>query len=116
SAGPQWFDMQGAELTEETKRDLHVLQSRAVLDPKRHYKKGTMKTLPKIFQMGTLIEGSTEGRAARLTRKERQKNIVEELLADRSATSYFKRKYNAIQETNNNITRARSKRGKKWKK
>ncbi|KND02824.1 uncharacterized protein SPPG_01905 [Spizellomyces punctatus DAOM BR117] len=112
TAGPKWFDMPAPDMTEEIKRDLHILKSRAVIDPKRHYKKGTMKALPKFFQIGTIVQGPTEFFSSRLTRKERRDNIVDELLADNQAKSYYKRKFLEIQEQKNNFTRKGFKRRK----
>ena len=44
-----WFEMIPAVMTQETKLDLHIIQNRHVLDPKRHYKRNVIK--PKIFQV-----------------------------------------------------------------
>lgn len=96
TAGSKWFNMPKPELTTAVKRDLQLLQMRNVLDPKRHYKKDK-GPLPTYFQTGTIIEGNTEFYSARLTQKERKKTIVDEILADTSYKTYFKRKYLEIQ-------------------
>ena len=49
--GKGWYDMKAPELTEETRRDLEVLQMRNALDPKRFYKKNDREGLPKYFQV-----------------------------------------------------------------
>lgn len=54
--GKAWFGMGAPELTEETKRDLEVLQMRGAMDPKRFYKKNDHKELPKYFQIGQVSE------------------------------------------------------------
>ncbi|PVU96927.1 hypothetical protein BB559_002199 [Furculomyces boomerangus] len=101
TTGPKWFDMKSPVLTEELKRDLHVLKLRNTLDPKRFYKRNTTTTeIPKYFQVGTIIEGPTEFYSSRLTRKQRMPTIVDELLADSQARNYFKRKYKEIQTKN----------------
>lgn len=51
TSGPQWFGIPAPDMTEDLKRDLHIIRSRTVIDPKRHYKKGTMSKLPKFFQV-----------------------------------------------------------------
>lgn len=109
SAGKQWFGMKAPVLTDQVKNDLRVLQLRNVLDPKRFYKKNisSSKKLPKYFETGTIIEGPTEFYSSRLTKKERRTNIVDELLADKQARDYFKRKVNEIHAHNNSG-------GKKW--
>lgn len=70
---------------------------RNVLDPKRHYR-ASAKTLPKYFQMGTIVESPTEFFSARIKKKDRKETIVQELLADQKSRDYFKRKFNEIQE------------------
>ncbi|KAJ2703050.1 rrna-processing protein fcf2 [Coemansia sp. IMI 203386] len=101
SAGKNWFGMKAPVLTPELKNDLRVLQMRNVLDPKRFYKKsaGVQKT-PKYFEVGTIVEGATEFYSARMTKKERKSNIVDELLADKQARDYFKRKVGEIHANN----------------
>ncbi|KHC51517.1 hypothetical protein MEW_03169 [Candida albicans P60002] len=94
----RWFNMKQPEMTPEIKRDLQIIKQRSALDPKRHYKKDKWE-IPKFFQMGTIIEGNTEFYSSRLKRKERGKNMVEELLHDDTTKKYFKRKYHEIQQT-----------------
>ena len=53
--GDNWFGMKAPELTEETRRDLEVLQMRNALDPKRFYKKNDHVELPKYFQVSINI-------------------------------------------------------------
>lgn len=48
--------------------------------------------------MGTLIEGPTDYYSGRLTRKERKRTLVEEVLASGESNSKFKTKYDQIQE------------------
>ncbi|KAI8819250.1 Fcf2 pre-rRNA processing-domain-containing protein [Fimicolochytrium jonesii] len=115
TSGPKWFDMPAPELTDEIKRDLHILKSRSVLDPKRHYKKGTLNNPPKFFQMGTIIQGPIEFYSSRMTRKERRDNIVEELMADTDSRAYFKRKFLGIQEEKDQFTKKGWKRRKERK-
>lgn len=81
------------EMTPELQRDLQVLKMRHVIDPKRHYRKMGKKEEFKYFQMGTVVEGATEFFSSRLTRKERKRTIVDELLADDKARTYHKRKH-----------------------
>ncbi|KAG9302765.1 hypothetical protein G9A89_009542 [Geosiphon pyriformis] len=98
TSDPNWFGMPKPVMTPELKRDLHILKSRNVLDPKRFYKKEDSKVLPKYFQLGTIIEGPTEFYSSRLTRKERRQTIIEEVMADEHAKAYYKRKFLDIQE------------------
>ena len=101
--------MPAPEMTEELKRDIHILKSRGVLDPKRHYKKEDKRDL-KYFQMGTIIQGPTEYYSSRLTRKERKETIVDELLADHASTSYYKSKMKDIQFKKGQFTRVKKRR------
>ncbi|KAJ2549427.1 rrna-processing protein fcf2 [Coemansia sp. RSA 1933] len=101
TAGKRWFGMKAPVMTQELKNDLRVLQLRNVLDPKQFYKKGTVgKETPKYFEMGTIVEGPTEFYSGRLTKKERRSNLVDELLVDKQARDYFKRKVNEIHTQN----------------
>ncbi|KAJ3119102.1 Deoxynucleotidyltransferase terminal-interacting protein 2 [Phlyctochytrium bullatum] len=102
TTGPGWFDMKAPELTEELKRDIDVIKSRSALDPKRFYKKPdkNMKgsAYPKFFQIGSVVDHATDYYANRLTKKERKRGILEELMADRETKSYLKKKFTKIQK------------------
>jgi hypothetical protein len=95
-AGKKWFNLPKGDLTESTKRDLKIIQQRAALDPKRHYKKDKWKT-PEFFQIGTIVEGNTEFYSARLKNKDRHQSILESVVNDQDTKKYFKRKYDEIQ-------------------
>ncbi|KAJ3220413.1 Deoxynucleotidyltransferase terminal-interacting protein 2 [Dinochytrium kinnereticum] len=100
TAGAGWFHMKAPDLTDELKRDLQVIRSRAALDPKRHYKKPdkSMKgKLPKFFQIGTVMDSAADFYSARLAKKERKDGILGELMADRETKSYLKKKFTKIQ-------------------
>lgn len=100
TAGPMWFNLPRTDLTPELKRDLQLLRMRSVLDPKRHFKKDNRKSdVPEFSQVGTIIEGPTEFRSARLTNRERKRTLVEEVLAGELSTRRFKSKYNEIQKS-----------------
>ncbi|KAJ6658437.1 hypothetical protein lerEdw1_020141 [Lerista edwardsae] len=96
TTGDGWFGMKAPEMTEELKNDLHALKMRAAMDPKRFYKKNDRKGLPKYFQVGTIVDSPADFYHARIPKKERKKNIVEELLADSEFRRYNKRKYQDI--------------------
>ncbi|KAJ2453921.1 rrna-processing protein fcf2 [Coemansia sp. RSA 2336] len=102
SSGKKWFGMKAPTMTTELRNNLRVLQLRNVLDPTRFYKKDAVakRKLPKYFEMGTIIEGPTEFYSSRLTKKERRSNLVDELLADKQARTYFKRKVGEIHARN----------------
>ncbi|AOA64783.1 35S rRNA processing protein [Komagataella phaffii CBS 7435] len=95
-AGDKWFNMPKGELTPQVKRDLEIVKNRAVLDPKRHYKKDNWKT-PEFFQFGTIVESNT-GYYNKLTKKQRGKTLIDEILHDDDSTKYFKRKYEQIRQ------------------
>ncbi|OAY69685.1 rRNA-processing protein fcf2, partial [Ananas comosus] len=100
TAGASWFDMPAPTITPELKKDLEILKLRSVLDPKRHFKKGDKsKTLPKYFQVGTVIEPASEFFSGRLTKKERKATLVDELLSDHNLKAYRKRKVQEIEES-----------------
>lgn len=61
TAGKQWFDLPAQQLTDETRRDLKLLQLRGTFDPKRFYKSSDHKKgLPKFFQIGTVVEAPAD--------------------------------------------------------
>lgn len=88
--------MPRTDLTAQLKRDLQLIKMRNVLDPHRHYKKDN-SALPEYSQVGTIIEGNTEFFSSRLTKKERKRTIVEEIMADDGNRKRFKKKYDEIQ-------------------
>ena len=97
-AGDQWFNLPRTILTPALKRDLQLISMRSVLDPHRHYKKTSKANIPEFSQTGTVIEGPTEYFSARINRKDRAKNFVEEAMNTERQSGRFKRKYNEIQE------------------
>ena len=99
STDGRWFHMQSTELTESAKRDLKVLQLRNFINPKRFYKSSDHKkrSLPKVFQVGTVIEGAHEFKSHRIVKKARQSELLDELVvANPALRSYAKRTYESI--------------------
>ncbi|XP_077986823.1 uncharacterized protein LOC144441159 [Glandiceps talaboti] len=96
--GKNWYNMKAAEMTDELKNDLKVMQMRGTLDPKRFYKKNDVVGLPKFVQVGRVIEHAADFYHSRIPKKERKKTIVDELLADAEFRRYNKRKYAEVQE------------------
>ncbi|PHT48713.1 hypothetical protein CQW23_12921 [Capsicum baccatum] len=86
----------------QSKSNFLEILLRDAMDPKRHYKKSgsKSKTLPKYFQVGTIIEPASEYYSGRLTKKERKATLTEELLSDRKLGEYRKRKVREIEERN----------------
>lgn len=71
-----------------------------MLDSKRHYKKENGKAqAPEYSQVGTIIEGPTEFFSGRITKKDRKKTFVEEVMANERQTGRFANKYNDIQSS-----------------
>lgn len=100
NAGPGWFGLPKTDPNDkELKRDLQLLQMRGTaLDPHRHYKKESLKPrMPRYAHVGRIVEGPTEFYSARLSRKERKRNLMEELLATETVSGKFKSKYRDIQ-------------------
>ncbi|WBW71080.1 rRNA processing protein Fcf2 [Schizosaccharomyces osmophilus] len=99
TAGGDWFDMPATELTDSVKRDIQLLKMRNVLDPKRHYRRENAKQMPKYFQTGTVIEGPQDYFSGRITNRERQSTITDELVHSTERRDYFKKKYLEIQKS-----------------
>lgn len=101
--GKGWFDMQPMKLDDNVRRDIKMIQMRNYLDPKRFYK--NPDKLGAVLHVGTVIEGPSEYKSSRLTKKERKQSIVDEILADKSIKDYSKRKFNEIQADKQNKRR-----------
>lgn len=91
--------MPRTNLTPELKRDLQLLRMRDVVAMgKQFFKKDSRKDfIPEYSQVGTIISGATDGASGRLTRKEKKRTIVEEVLSGENLAK-FKSKYQDIQE------------------
>ncbi|AEO69004.1 uncharacterized protein THITE_2155551 [Thermothielavioides terrestris NRRL 8126] len=94
--GSDWYNLPRTNLTLELKRDLQILRMRDVVAMgKQFFKKDSRKDfIPEYSQVGTIIAGATDGASGRLTRKERKRTIVEEVLSGEN-TNKFKSKFNA---------------------
>ncbi|KAI2626473.1 Fcf2-domain-containing protein [Hypoxylon sp. NC1633] len=98
-AGPSWFNLPKTDLTPQLKKDLQLLRMRDVLDSKRFYRKDSSRAMvPEFSSVGTIIEGPTDFYNARLTKKERKRTLLEEVLETEDVTRKFKSKYGQIQE------------------
>lgn len=98
--GKGWFNLEPAEMTEELRRDIKIIQLRNSLDPKRFYKKPDKMRM--ALHTGTVIEGPSEYKSSRLTNRERKNTIMDEVLADSNIRAFSKRKYNEIQHEKSN--------------
>ncbi|KAI1331316.1 Fcf2-domain-containing protein [Xylariaceae sp. FL0255] len=98
-AGPNWFNMPKTDLTPELRKDLQLLKMRDVLDPKRFYKKDNSRGIPEYAQVGTMIPSRTDFFNSRMSKKERKRTLLEDVLETESATKRFKNKYGEIQAT-----------------
>lgn len=98
TAGRGWFDMPTAEVTPEVKQVLSVLRYRNYLDPKRFYKgaKAAQKP-PKHFLLGTVQDNPWEGKAGRLTKRQRQPDMLQEYMADTRLRKYARDNVREVQ-------------------
>ncbi|EJT98697.1 Fcf2-domain-containing protein [Dacryopinax primogenitus] len=103
TAGPGWFDMPSPSGTElaKIKREMEAARLAAALDPKTFLRKEAMKQdVPKYIQLGKIVETKSPfERASRknLTKAEKKKSIVDELVEDAEARAYAKRKFLDLQ-------------------
>lgn len=97
-ATQKWYSIPTKEITPEVKMDLKILKLRNALDPKRFYKTNDESKLPERFEFGTVVEPAAEFYSSRLTKANRKRTITEELLSDRDATSYTRKKFLKMQE------------------
>ncbi|KAK4238589.1 hypothetical protein C8A03DRAFT_43706 [Achaetomium macrosporum] len=87
-----WYNLPRTNLTPELKRDLQVLRMRDVVAMgKQFFKRDTRKDfVPEYSQVGTIIAGATDGINGCLTRKERKRTIVEEVLSSENLNNTVK--------------------------
>jgi len=107
TAGPGWFDLPAPSEADLPRlyREVEALRLRNQLDPKRFYKKDEgegkgIKGLPKYFAIGTILPSSTPfGTASgdNLTRANRKRTLVDELVDDAEAKRYAKKKFDDLQ-------------------
>ncbi|KJA24075.1 hypothetical protein HYPSUDRAFT_53965 [Hypholoma sublateritium FD-334 SS-4] len=107
TAGKDWFDLPAPQESELPRmyREVEALRLRNQLDPKRFYKKDEgegkgMKGLPKYFAIGTILPTTTPfGTASgdNLTRANRKRTLVDELVDDAEAKRYAKKKFEDLQ-------------------
>jgi hypothetical protein len=93
-AGEGWFCMKPTPMTEDVKRDLALIKNRNYLDRKRFYKSSDASG--SMVQVGTVIEGASEFYSARLAKKDRRTNLVDEVLASSDA-EYVQNKFRTMQ-------------------
>ncbi|KAG9118828.1 hypothetical protein FRC07_006469 [Ceratobasidium sp. 392] len=128
TAGPQWFDLPAPSDSDRPRlaRELEALRLRNALDPKRFYRKdaeGSKRGMPKYFAIGKVVDAATPFRDAdhnqNLTRAERKRTIVEELVEDAEARRYAKKKFGDLQSVRSErgrgtLARKFAKRKPKW--
>lgn len=96
TTGDAWFNMKAPEITPELKGDLQLLRMRGSMDSKRFYKKNDRDGFPKYFQMGTVVDSPVDFYHSRVSKKDRKRTMVEELLADAEFRQKNKKKFQAI--------------------
>lgn len=109
TAEPGWFDLPTPDAADLPRlyREVEALRLRNTLDPKRFYRKEPgegkgVKGLPHSFAIGTIVPTSTPfGTASseNLTRAERKRTLVDELVDDAEAKRYAKRKFDDFQSS-----------------
>lgn len=110
--------MPATEVTDELRQDLEIIQMRSALNPTHFYKKNDLKTLPKFFQVGTVLPSPLERHNERGLRVNKKKSLVDELLEDAEFQQFNKRKYKEImaEKTKTGLRRAYKKMKKSKKK
>uniref|UniRef100_A0A8C6SJE7 Fcf2 pre-rRNA processing C-terminal domain-containing protein n=1 Tax=Neogobius melanostomus TaxID=47308 RepID=A0A8C6SJE7_9GOBI len=96
TTGDSWFNMKAPEITPELKGDLQLLRMRGSMDSKRFYKKNDRDGFPKYFQMGTVVDSPVDFYHSRVSKKDRKRTMVEELLTDAEFRQTNKKKFHAI--------------------
>jgi len=123
--GPGYFDLPEPDVADlpRIQREYQALRLRNALDPKRFYRKeAATKDLPKHVAIGTIIPTKTPfgtQSAGNLTRAERKRTIVDELMDDTEARRYAKRKYEELHSVRkergrDTLNRKKAARKTKW--
>ncbi|KAF8650165.1 hypothetical protein AX16_005399 [Volvariella volvacea WC 439] len=129
TAGPNWFDLPAPSEADLPRlyREVEALRLRNQLDPKRFYRKDEgegkgIKGLPKHFAIGTIV--STTGpfgtrTSDNLSRAERKRTLVDELIDDAEAKRYAKKKFSELQASRtakgrNTLAAKKALRAPKW--
>lgn len=68
------------------------------LDPKRFYKRSEMKTLPKYFEIGKVMDSPLDYHSNKNVRKTKAKTLVDELMEDADFQQFQKKKFKESQE------------------
>jgi len=89
----KFHELAQTKLTPEIARDLKIIKMRNFLDPKRFYKSADSKSLPTKFEIGTIVAGSFDSSADRMTKKQRRSTIVQEIMADSKIKKYAKKTF-----------------------
>eukprot|EP01113_Clastostelium_recurvatum_P004805 TRINITY_DN12124_c0_g1_i1.p1 TRINITY_DN12124_c0_g1~~TRINITY_DN12124_c0_g1_i1.p1 ORF type:complete len:258 (-),score=58.39 TRINITY_DN12124_c0_g1_i1:666-1415(-) len=111
-AGGKWFDMRTPEVTPELHRELELFQLRNYVDPRKHVK-GGYAPIPKVFEVGTVVESSADY-YRRTTKKEKKQNFSDYLLKDEKIQRYINKRTSQIEE--NTLSKKRKVYKKKSKK
>ncbi|KAJ1352704.1 hypothetical protein KIN20_009106 [Parelaphostrongylus tenuis] len=96
--GRDWFDLPATELTDEAKADLELLQMRSAIDPLAFYRRNDRSVLPKYFQVGRVVDAPEDFYSSRMTRKERKRTMLDELLYNEAFVQSKREKFKAIQD------------------
>lgn len=75
-----------------------------LVDDDRFYK--NPDKIGTVVGTGTVIEGPTEYKSARLSRRERKQSVLEEVLADKQLRDYNKKTFHTIQAEKSNKRKA----------
>jgi hypothetical protein len=107
--------MQPTPMSSQLASDIAVVRNRQYLNPNRFYKSSDLsKSKNPVIQLGTVIEGNTEYRASRLTKKERRTNITDEFMKDSfDRGQKVQEKFNKMQRENTNRVKMSKSKGRK---
>ncbi|KAF9527568.1 Fcf2 pre-rRNA processing-domain-containing protein [Crepidotus variabilis] len=130
TAGPDWFDLPAPSEADLPRmyREVEALRLRNQLDPKRFYKKDEgegkgIKGLPRYFAIGQILPSTTPfgGTASsdNLTKSDRKRTLVEELVDDAETKRYAKKKYEDLSSARgakgkNTLRAKQALRAQKW--
>lgn len=96
TAGPDYFYMPKAELTEELKRDWEMLRMRSVLHSGGANAVELPENPPEFLQVGVVLDNPKEGSKGRLGKKLRAPTITESLVKDAKFRDFLEKNYQKL--------------------
>jgi len=116
TAGKEWYNMPAREMDEELEKDIRLINMRDGLDRSRFYKRNSgIKENAKYLHVGTIL-GTQADYYNDLTRRQRKRTLVEELMNEGEVREWQKKKFSEMIKRNPHFLKMKRKKENKKKK